>query len=245
MLQKKEKTTSKPFTFKQFIIEQDQCTMKIGTDAVLLGAWADVQNATSILDIGAGTGIIAIMSAQRNAEARVVAVEIEASACQQARENMASTHWSSRLSVVQSSIQEYAQEATHGFDAIISNPPFFTGGTFSHNQDRNNVRHTIKLPNGDLLLAARKLLNPNGKFSVILPYIEGLRFVEMAKNYHLFCTRITEVMPKPDKGVERLLLEFGHIEKPIVKDILVLKQENEFSEEYVQLAGAFYLSMQN
>jgi tRNA1Val (adenine37-N6)-methyltransferase len=243
MLQKKEKVANKPFSFKQFIIEQDKCTMKIGTDAVLLGAWAHIQDAASILDIGTGTGIIAIMAAQRNAAAQVVGVEIEASACEQARENMAGTHWSSRLSLVQSSIQDFAQDSAQSFDAIISNPPFFTGGTFSHNQDRNNVRHTVKLPNGDLLLAARKMLSPQGKFSVILPYIEGLRFVEMAKNYHLFCTRITEVMPKPDKAIERLLLEFGHVEKPIVKDVLILKHENEPSEEYAGLTRDFYLNM--
>ena len=239
------KKKSTPFHFKQFSITQDRCTMKVGTDGVLLGAWADTHNATNILDIGTGTGIIAIMLAQRNEKANVVAVEINETASQQAAENMLASPWSNRLSVINDSIQNYAKSTADQFDLIVSNPPFFTGGTFSDETDRNVVRHTVKLPNGDLLAAVRGLLAEDGKFCVILPTIEGLRFQERAQNYRLYCTKMTEVKPKHDKPVERVLLQFEKKPKTLLKNGLVIQFEkrNHFTDDYIALTGDFYLKM--
>lgn len=236
---------AEPFRFKQFSIHQDRCTMKVGTDGVLLGAWADVQNAEKILDIGTGSGVIAIMLAQRAERAEIHAVEVDGASAEQATENMQASPWSERLKVFHTSIQEYARSASGRYQLIVSNPPFFSGGTFSHNQDRNSVRHTIKLPHGDLLSAVRNLLSSEGRFSLVLPYIEGLRFQELARNYNLYCTQVTEVMPKKDKPVERLLMQFERQVKPLVKDSLVIQNENrnEWTEDYVRLAGDFYLKM--
>jgi len=240
-----ETKTAKPFYFKQFTIEQDRCAMKVGTDGVLLGAWADVSNAQSVLDIGTGSGVIAIMLAQRAQQASIDAVEVDEDAYNQALENVEACPWNERLSVVHASIQDYANEGTHQYDLIVSNPPFFSGGTFSASQDRNSVRHTVKLPHGDLLQAARKLLSKTGRFCVVLPLIEGLRFAELAQTYHLFCTRMTEVRPKADKPVERLLMEFQQDERPVQKDSLVIQHEerNDWTEAYIELTGAFYLKV--
>lgn len=236
---------SKPFHFKQFTIHQDRCMMKVGTDGVLLGAWADLTDTQLALDIGTGSGIIAIMMAQRSADLEVHAVEVDAEACTQAIENMQNTPWANRLRAFQTTIQEYAEVCEHKYDLIVSNPPFFSGGVFSHNQDKNSVRHTLKMPHGDLLGAARSLLKPDGRFCVILPLIEGLRFCEMAQHYHLVCTRQTEVRPKADKPIERLLLQFEREAKPMLSDSIVIQkgENNDWTEGYIALMKAFYLKM--
>lgn len=234
-----------PFHFKQFSIAQDRCIMKVGTDGVLLGAWTDVSGATNILDIGTGTGLIAIMLAQRTKNAMIDAVEIDEIACRQAAENMVASPWSDRLAAINEPIQEFAKNTSKQYDLIVSNPPFFSGGTFSDNLNRNEVRHTIKLPNGDLLSAARSLLSENGKFCVILPTLEGLRFQERAQNYRLFCTKITEVKPKQDKPVERVLLQFEKNPQNLKKSDLIIQfdKRNHYTDDYIALTGDFYLKM--
>ena len=241
---KKEKVYE-PFQFKQFSIEQNDCAMKVGTDGVLLGAWCSVSKVKKALDIGTGSGVIAIMLAQR-CEAEIHGVEIEEGAFQQAKGNMENSSWSSRLKAVKNAIQDYAKLSREEYDLIVSNPPFFSGGTFSHNQDRNNVRHTVKLGHGDLLIAARKLLSKNGKFCCILPLIEGLRFQEVAKQYALYCTKITEVKSRPGGSVERLLMQFEKTEQdtPIKNDLCIYQTEGQaYNEEYIALTKDFYLKM--
>ncbi len=236
---------AKPFYFKQFTVQQDRCAMKIGTDGVLLGAWAEVSGAQQVLDIGAGSGVIALMLAQRTETAQIHAVEVDAEAYGQACENVEATPWADRVHVFHAPIQDFTQTSGDQYDLIVSNPPFFSGGTFSASQDRNSVRHTIKLPHGDLLQAVRKLLSAAGSFCVVLPLIEGLRFAELAQDYHLFCTKMTEVRPKTDKPVERLLMQFQANPRPLLKDSLVVQHEerNDWTEEYIKLTGEFYLKM--
>jgi tRNA1Val (adenine37-N6)-methyltransferase len=236
-----------PFQFKQFTIQQDHASMKVGTDGILLGAWANVADSTSILDIGAGSGLIALMLSQRNLSATVSAVEIEEQAYLEAKENAQNSHWANRLSIFHTSIQDFAKTTSEKFDCIVSNPPFFSGGTFSDSQERNNVRHTIKLPHGELLMAVRALLNPEGKFSLVLPYLEGLRFCELAESYNLYCTRKQEVLPKAGRPIERLLMEFRKQKTEnclIEKQLVVQKGEvNEWTDDFIQLTKAFYLKM--
>jgi tRNA1Val (adenine37-N6)-methyltransferase len=245
MLQEK-KSTGKIFTFKQFSIKQDLCTMKVGTDGVLLGAWADVTNAELLLDIGAGTGVIAIMLAQRtmNTEGvKVHAVEIDPIAFLQAKENMENSPFANRLGGVNDSIQSFAKAVELKYDLIVSNPPFFTGGTFSSNQDKTNVRHTVKLPHGDLLQATRSLLAKDGRFCVILPLIEGLRFIDIARTYGFYCTKKTEVYTLSEKAVERLLLQFALIDKELVTDKLIMlnsQERNDYTDAYKALTNDFY-----
>ena len=247
----KEKITeSKPFTFKQFKIHQDKCAMKVGTDGVLLGAWADTEGAHSILDIGTGTGVIAIMLAQKTERVSpqeetvlVHAVEIDDAAVEQARNNMADAPFASRLTVFHDSIQEFAKKHAIKYDLVVSNPPFFTGGTLSSNGDKTNVRHTVKLPHGDLLNATRELLHKDGRFCVILPLIEGLRFIEIARSYGFYLTRRSDVRPKQDKGIERLLLQFELSNRTFSHDELVIqnsRDERDYTEGYRELTKDFY-----
>lgn len=244
---KAEKTTKvyEPFQFKKFSIEQNDCAMKVGTDGVLLGAWCDVSKATKALDIGTGSGVIAVMLGQR-CEANIDGVEIDEAAYLQAKNNMENAEWSDRLAVKKAAIQDYAKLSRDEYDLIVSNPPFFSGGTFSHNQDRNNVRHTVKLGHGDLLIAARKLLSKDGKFCVILPLIEGLRFQEVATSYALYCTKITEVKSRPDGSVERLLMQFEKTatETPVKDQLSIYQQKGKaHSVAYIALTKDFYLKM--
>jgi len=237
--------SSSIFRFKQFEIDQDGCTMKVGTDGVLLGAWADVQDAKEILDIGTGTGVIAIMLAQRNTDAMVDAVEIDASACQTAQQNMKNSPFSNRLNSFEEPIQDYAKTTGKEYDLIVCNPPFFTGGTLSSQTSRNEVRHTIKLPNGELLSCVQRLLRKDGKFCVVLPFIEGLRFKELARNYNLYCTKVTQVKSKKEKPIERLLLQFQKVNQLEETNELIIQFEkrNDFTPEYMALTRAFYLKM--
>lgn len=219
--------------------------MKIGTDGILLGAWADVSGAGTILDIGTGTGVIAIILAQRAEQAIIHGVEIEPDACEQANENMQRSPWAIRLTAFPSPIQDFVHSSKTKYDLIVSNPPFFSGGTFSSSQDKTSVRHTIKLPHGDLLTGARNLLKKDGKFCAILPHLEGLRFKEMAGNYNLFCSRMMEVRSKPGKPIERLLLQFERDIKPLVKEELTIQHEshNNWTQEFLALTSDLYASL--
>lgn len=241
----KTKTKQEPFRFKQFTIEQDRCSMKVGTDGVLLGAWAKVEGAEKILDIGTGSGLIAIMLAQRNPSAQIHGVEIDEPSYEQAGINMKNSPWSDRLESYHTSIQDFAAATDIHYDLIVSNPPFFTGGNLSYNQDRNSVRHTVKLSHQDLLSAVRKLLRKGGRFALILPYLEGLRFCELAATYQLYCTNMTEVLPRANRPVERLLLEFSKTkDNPLVEQLVL--QENEDQERtsaYEALTRPFYLNI--
>lgn len=244
MRTKRDYVVSKPFQFKQFSVEQDRCAMKVGTDGVLLGAWTDVGAAKMILDIGTGTGVISLMLAQRNDKAIVHGVEVDEQASQQAQENMDNSPFSERLTSFHIDIQTYMRVTDRKYDLIVSNPPFFSGGTLSASQDKTNVRHTVKLPHGDLLLAVKQLLNQDGKFCVILPLIEGLRFKELAERTGLFCTKMTEVRPKAEKAVERLLLQFENNEKLMLQNQLVIQAKDgrhDFTEEYANLLRDFYI----
>jgi tRNA1Val (adenine37-N6)-methyltransferase len=219
--------------------------MKVGTDGVLLGAWSDTTGVANILDIGTGTGLIAIMLAQRAPHAAIHAVEIDEAACNQAQENMAHSPWAGQLTCFHTSVQDFAKQSHLKYDLIVSNPPFFSGGTFSSSQDKTSVRHTVKLPHGDLLHAVRSLLAPAGRFCMILPPMEGLRFREMAGSYGIFCSKMVEVVPKQGKPVERLLLQFERQEHPMEKRQMVINDgdaPNEWSEDFRALTGDYYAS---
>lgn len=233
------------FQFKQFNISQSKCGMKVGTDGVLLGAWAPVETAQSAIDIGTGTGLIAVMLAQRNTDiSSIVGVEIDEASYYEAKENFEHCPWASCLTVVHQSIQDYTNEASQGFDLIVSNPPFFTGGTLSDSQSKNEVRHTVKLPHGELLRSVKSLLNPEGNFSVILPTLEGYRFIELAQLYGLYLAHMVEVRPDENKEVERLLLNFkGEPTTTVLEEELILMDAStqDRTAAYKALVDEYYL----
>jgi tRNA1Val (adenine37-N6)-methyltransferase len=234
------------FRFKQFTIAQDKCTMKVNTDGILLAAWSDLMDVKNVLDIGSGTGIIAIMIAQRSPIVFATGIEIELDAFTQAKENMSNCPFSDRLLAKHIAVQDYTSEAIGGYDLIISNPPFFSGGTFSSNENKANVRHTIKLSHADLLRSVNKLLASLGKFDVILPYLEGLRLIEIATHYDLYVSRLVEVKSRPTKTIERLLIRFEKTKKELKKDLLIIHeddQSNLYSTQFKGITKDFYLDM--
>lgn len=236
---------TKPFFFKQFKVAQDKVVMKVGTDGVLLGAWIDVTGAATILDVGTGSGLIALQLAQRlEGKADIHGIDIDPAACEQARENFTASPWGGCMTVIQDSIQDYSGRESKKYELIVSNPPFFTGGLLSQNPDKNDARHTTKLPHGDLLRAVSRLLKPEGRLGLILPYLQGLRFIEISESYSLFPLRITEVRTREDKPVERMLIEFTYDKRvtPQGNTLVIHQGENDFTPQYKDLTRAFYLN---
>lgn len=234
----------KPFQFKQFSILHDKCAMKVGTDGVLLGAWVKVEDQKNILDIGTGTGLIAIMLAQQIEKAiQIHAVEIDDDAYLQALENKENCLWSQKINVFHQKIQEF--ETSEKYDLIVSNPPYFLNGVKAATQKRHQARHTDTLSFDDLLKAVDRLLAENGKFYLILPYQEGIIFEEKALGYQLFCTRKTNVRSKKDKPLERLLLQFERKNSILEENNLIIQHEkrNDYTADYIALTNQFYTIM--
>lgn len=229
------------FQFKQFTVHHDRCTMKVGTDGVLLGAWANIENAQSILDIGTGSAVIALMLAQRSSpETHIDAVEVEKQDAMQAEENVAASPWPKKIHIHHASIQQFAPEKK--YDAIISNPPYFINSQQPPDARRLQARHTISLSFQDLLLAVKRLLHAHGTFSIILPYTEGLHFIELAHSYSLYCSRQWSFKTREEKPVERWLLEFSYTVSLAEKgEIILYDTTNEWSPSYRELTRDFYL----
>ncbi len=182
------------FQFKQFSLEQDQCAMKIGTDGVLLGAWTPIDNNPySILDIGTGTGIIALMLAQRSAAEQIDALDIDENAYEQSTDNFENSPWNDRLFCFHAGLDEFVEEPEDEYDLIVSNPPFYTENYKSENEQRDLARFQDAMPFEDLIEAAALLLSENGIFSVIIPFKEEENFLALAAAYELFPIKITRV----------------------------------------------------
>lgn len=232
---------STPFRFKQFDIHHDRCAMKVGTDGVLLGAWTHIQTPRRVLDIGTGTGVIALMLAQRTASDVIIdAVELDTIAASQARDNVLQSPWPAKVHVHPVSIQAFGYDV--GYDVIVSNPPFFNNSLKPADHARAQTRHTDTLPFSDLLQAVKRLLHPQGKFSIIIPATEGVNLIREAFEVGLYCTRRCQVFTRPDKPVERLLLELGHASHPEEITELVLHESgNQRSAAYAALTADFYL----
>jgi tRNA1Val (adenine37-N6)-methyltransferase len=233
---------SQPFHFKQFKVAQNQCTHKVGTDGVLLSAWVQIKEEDrNILDMGTGSGLIALMLAQRSGPAiRIDAVEIEAQDAQQARENVQHSPWPEKISIHQVPVQQFSP--ARQYDLIISNPPYFLNSWLPPEKKRSQARHAQRLSFEDLLLAATRLLTKQGRLAVILPYVEALKFINLARSFHLFPIRKTNFRSRAHKPVERLLFELAYDGKQEAESELILYSEGEnWSEEYKKLTREFYL----
>lgn len=232
----------KGFTFKQFHIDHSRCAMKVGTDGTLLGAWATMPANGRILDIGTGTGLIAIMAAQRSSEAKITAIDIDEDCVLQAQDNIAASPWPDRIEVIHSALQEF--DASEKFDVIISNPPYFIDSQLSPDAARCTARHTTTLPFNELVTGVRRLLADGGHFSLILPPTEMERFRSAARGV-MFVVRECHVWSTPTSGVRRIMAEF-QAEPPteltvVEKIVIEEKGRHEYSEEYRTLTRDFYL----
>ena len=232
----------KPFQFKQFSVYQDKTAMKISTDAVLLGSWAEVSSSISILDIGTGTGIISLMLAQRTDKALITAIEIEENAFQQAKSNFKNSKWASRIHINHISLQNF--NTSKKFDTIISNPPFFDNNHFSTDHKRTIARHTSSLSYLDLIKKTIKLLTITGYFHIIIPYNVEQEFKLIALNHNLYPTSILRIRGNKISPIKRSLITFSFLQnKCSVKELIIEKERHNYTEEYINLTKDFYLKM--
>jgi len=220
--------------------------MKIGTDGVLLGAWAPVeQNPFSILDIGTGTGIIALMLAQRSTAQQIDALEIDEQAYEQATDNLENSPWNDRLFCFHAGLDEFMEEPEDEYDLIVSNPPFYAEDYKTNNDQRDLARFQDALPFEDLIEAADLLLSENGILAVIIPFKEEDRFLAIAKEFELYPTRITRVKGTPTAEIKRSLLALSRNKTTLfsIDELTIEIGRHEYTSEYIALTQDFYLKM--
>ena len=220
--------------------------MKIGTDGVLLGAWAPIENNPfSILDIGTGTGIIALMLSQRSNAQQIDALEIDEDAYEQAVDNFENSFWSDRLFCFHAGLDEFVEEPEDEYDLIVSNPPFYTEDYKTENEQRDLARFADAMPFEDLVEAADLLLSENGVLAVIIPFKEEDNFIALAKEYELYPIKITRVKGTPTTEIKRSLLAFSRNENtPLLTDELIIETARHiYTPEYIELTKDFYLKM--
>lgn len=237
---------SQPFKFKQFSIEQDRCAMKIGTDGVLLGAWTPVDvSVTSILDIGTGTGIIALMLAQRSYAHLIDALEIDEDAYEQAVDNFENSPWGDRLFCYHAAFDEFVEEMQEEeYDLIVSNPPFYNSEAAAEATNRETARFQEALPFEELLAGVVQLLSETGKFSVIIPKEEENKFLQVAASEGLFPERITYVKGTASAKIKRSLLLLSFHKTNTEIDTLILEESrHRYTNEYKEMVKDFYLKL--
>lgn len=231
------------FRFKQFTVYHDKCAMKVGTDGVLLGAWAEVERAQRILDIGTGTGLIALMLAQRSG-ASVVGIDVDEAAVAQARENVERSPWGNRIAIEHKDAGLLIGQQDGVFDAVVSNPPYFTESVGCPDRQRDAARHTGSLPFEVLLQSVDRVLAEDGTFSVVLPSAAAADFIAGAACCRLFLRRQTWVHTKPEAAPKRVLMEFCRtLTECEPRHLVVELERHKYSPEYIALTRGFYLQM--
>ena len=229
------------FRFKQFSIEDDQSSMKVGTDAVLLGAWTNPAQARSILDIGCGSALISIMLAQKT-NALINGIEIDKESAEQASQNCLKSKWSDRLNIVHSSFQSFCLKPQK-FDLIVSNPPFFNNSLKSPKLSKTNSKHTVLLSFQELLMGTKRLLTDDGLANFILPYSELDFFKTTATIEGLYINRTLLIKPKPNKEINRCILSLQHSPSKLIEDLLCIRNsDSSYSDDYKALTSEFYLN---
>lgn len=230
------------FNFKQFVIHQDKCAMKVGTDGVLLGAWVDLPKTGNFLDIGTGTGLLSLMMAQRS-QAKITAIECVEQASIQAKENIEISPWASQIQVVHGNIDNFNSDIK--FDFIISNPPFFNNSQLTPNIERNTARHTLHLSPETLIKQVNRLLSKEGTFACIYPPAEAESIEKTANKLNLFCHKKAFVYPTQEKKPHRVMLTFRYGPQNSTNEDLIIETEvrHKYTERYIELTKDYYLHM--
>ncbi|MBS4433198.1 SAM-dependent methyltransferase [Pectobacterium punjabense] len=233
------------FTFKQFFVAHDRCAMKVGTDGILLGAWAPVSSATRILDIGSGSGLLALMLAQRSEPHVLIdAVELDSAASQQAKDNVVASPWADRIAVYAEDIVNFAAMRCADYSLIVSNPPYFQPGIACGSVEREQARYTTSLTHEALLHCAHQLLMPEGLFCVVLPVQVVVHFLPLAQQHHWFVHQQLRVSEQEDKTAHRVLLALSRQKRACVNSALVIRDAaKRYSSDFQQLTKDFYLFM--
>lgn len=230
----------KPFRFKQFDVYQSRSAMRVGTDGVLLGAWANVEAEKHILDVGCGTGVIALICAQKNSNALIEAIEMDEGSAEDAKLNFEISQWSNRLKVYRGDFLKIS--TGEKFDHIISNPPYFTQSLRAANPIRSTARHDDALPAEAFMEKCKSVLLPEGKVSLIFPTSELKRWSFAAQAAGFFPRKVCHVFTRPYKESSRVLVQFsrGAEPEPLMESLLIEKSPGEFSEAYRNLTFELY-----
>jgi len=231
------------FEFKKFKIKQDRCAMRVSTDAVLLGAWVIPNGSKSILDIGTGTGVIALMLAQKSS-AEITAIDIDKESTEQAKLNVAESIFSSQVHVLHSSFQDLVQNSSQKYSLIVTNPPYFIDSLRNSSDTKATARHTHTLSFEDLLFGVKKLLDEKGKFCLILPTNEARIFRELAQAKGLYLSKLLRIRTRLEKDSEkRHLMQFEFKESEFSESTLVIEADSHrnYTEEYKSLTKDYYL----
>ncbi len=232
------------FAFKQFTIKQDLCAMKVGTDAVLLGAWIVPNGSVNILDIGTGTGIIALMLAQKS-QAHIDAIDIDENAVKQARQNISESKFFNKIDVNHVSFQDFAKSTQKKFNLIVTNPPYFEQSLKSSDEKRSHARHADVLPFEDLLDGVIKILDPKGKFCLILPKLEAEKFRQLAERRGLVLSKLLRIKSRADKDTDKrhiMQFEFKATEFSEKTLVIELGERHQYTEDYKNLTKDYYVN---
>jgi tRNA1Val (adenine37-N6)-methyltransferase len=230
------------FAFKQFTVFHDRCAMKVGTDGVLLGAWVNVADASKMLDVGTGTGLIALMMAQRS-EGIIHGVEVDENAFLQAGENVKRSPWAGRIKLFHNSFQQFARDSAGLYDLVVSNPPYFRNSLKPPAKSRSLARHDDNLSYESLLFYTSKVLSDRGRLTVILPADGFSNFELMARFHDLQPIRVTRVRPQPGKDLSRCLAEFSRDNQMNYhySEIAIRNEDHSYTKEYIELTRDYYL----
>jgi tRNA1Val (adenine37-N6)-methyltransferase len=229
------------FSFKQFTIHQEKCAFRVGTDGVLLGAAAGVDNTRTILDVGSGTGLLALMLAQRS-DAMITAIEPDELSFQQCCENVRDSGWRERITVLNLRLQDIDPQE-YSFDLVVSNPPYFNDSLRNEDERKSAARHSFSLPHNELISCSARLLNEGGRLEVIMPYDEGNILIAEAAESGLYCNRILKIRPNPASEIRRLILSFSRRRTRVSEKFLTIERgaRFDFTREYIELTRDFYL----
>ncbi len=231
------------FRFKQFIVRQGSAAMKVGVDGVLLGAWANTEHTDRILDVGTGTGLLALMLAQRTTGTVIDAMEIDLDACRQATENVTESPWAERIQVTCVDFRNFVNHCPFRYNLIVCNPPYFIASLKPTDEKRSTARHNDSLPHRDLIAGSVQLLVPGGRLAVILPPVEAYKFINEATMHGLHAIRLCRVQSLPSKDPYRILFELSDSGTATEETTLCIEKDDrtDFTEEYKQLTREFYL----
>jgi len=232
------------FFFKQFFICAGKAGMPVSTDGVMLGSWVNISSSRTILDIGTGTGLLALMCAQRNSHSKITAIDLESTAIKVATYNIKKSKWKERIQVTKKDILTYHPEVL--FEHIICNPPYFNDGKKSQNTQRAIARHSHCLPHLSLINQCKKLLKPSGRASFILPLTEGEAFIQLAQNKGWFVSRRCDVKATANKEIKRIMFELALSATETIQTEMVIHDKTHklgYSEDFIKLCQPFYIKM--
>lgn len=229
------------FNFRQFVVHDEQSTQRVGTDAMLLGAWINPGSVRKVLDIGTGCGVLALMMAQQ-CEAQVDAIDIDGPSIFEAKQNFLNSPWNSRINAINASLAEFGDHFPPGYDLIITNPPYFSKSLKSPSARKNQARHDDCLSLTELVSSVKKLLAPAGRFALILPAGQAAKCIPLCLSNTLHLTRRTSVHPKPAAPAKRVLLEFSLSGSTgvIESELNILDASGKFSYAYLSMTGSFH-----